>query len=134
MMLKQTAGCAIVTSSLLLIACPQRSAVWVEPGSTARHFVIGVGALAHGPPPANLYGLTVVRCGDENKLPESAVWAIARISEGSVPDRVVFGIAPPGFETRVQAQALLPGCYRVQDSGSGRMEIVVAADGAIRMR
>jgi hypothetical protein len=133
-MLKRMAGCAIVASSLLLIACPQRSAVWVESGSTAQHFVIGVGSRAHGPPPANLYGLTVVRCGDENKLPGSAVLTIARVSEGSVPGRVIFGIAPPGFETRVQPQALLPGCYRVQDSGSGRMEIAVATDGAISMR
>ena len=117
-----------------LVGCPERSAVWVEPGSTANHLVIGIGETAHGPPSANLYGLTVVRCGDESRLPGSAIWAIARVSESSVPTSILYGSTPPGFETRVPAQGLTTGCYRVQDSGSGSVSIDVDASGAVRTK
>lgn len=134
-MLKRSLICAIgLPCTLLLSACPERSAVWVETGSTAGHLVIGIGTTPHGPPPANLYGLTVVRCGEENRLPASAVWTIARAKESPVPGRVLYGSTPPGFETRVPAQAITPGCYRIQDSGSGRTIFDVATNGAVSTR
>ena len=117
-----------------MIGCPQRSAVWIEPNATANHLIIGIGERMHGPPPANNYGLTVVRCGGESRLPGSAVWSIARVSEGPVPARVLYGSAPPGYQRRVSPQALKPGCYRVQDSGSGVAIIDVGASGEVSMK
>ncbi len=132
-MFKKSAALATVFfCSLSVVGCPQRSAVWVEPGSTASHLVIGIGEAEHGRPPANLYGLAVVRCGDESRLPNSAIWSIARVGEGPVPGRVIYGSTPSGFETRVSPQALTPGCYRVQDSGSGRMTIQIDSNGSVQ--
>src|SRR6185437_323737 len=125
---------AAVLACVTLVACPARSAIWIEPGSTANHLVFGLGETRHGPPPKSLYGITVVPCGKEGQLPASAVWAVARSADSAIPGRISYGETPPGFVTRRQAAVLRAGCYRAEDSASGRVEFLVNSDGTVTER
>lgn len=120
-----------IAGCVMLVGCPEKSAIWIEPGSTADHLVFGVGRSRHGPPPKNLHGISVVPCGKESQLPSSAVWTLARSADSAVPRRITYGEAPPGFVSRRQAEALRPGCYRAEDSGSGQIEFTVNSDGTV---
>lgn len=121
-------------AALTLSACPRESAIWVEPGSTATHLVFGVGKSRNGPPLANLYGITVVPCGREDRLPGAAVWILARSEEIPAPVRVTYGEPPRGYVSRKAPGSLQPGCYRAEDSGSGRVEFDVDASGQVHER
>lgn len=115
---------------LILVGCPERSAVWIEAGSSADSLVFGVGRTAHGPPPANLHGLTISPCGADGTS-ETAVWAIARTSAAPVPARINYGLAPHGYSTVAGPTPLRPGCYVAADAGSGRLRFEVKVDGTV---
>ena len=125
---------ALLASTVLLLGCPKRSALWIEPGSTARHLIFGVGKTRHGPPLSSLQGITVVACGRESELPNSALWSLGKSSDGPVPTRIVYGVDPPGYTSHGAAPPLITGCYRAEDSGSGRVEFVVHPEGTVTER
>lgn len=123
-------GLLAAAMTLVLLGCPERSAVWIETGSTADSLVFGVGRTAHGPPPANLHGLTISPCNADGTS-KTAAWAIARTSATPVPGRIAYGHAPLGYTTIAGPLPLTPGCYLAADAGSGRFRFYVRIDGTI---
>ena len=113
--------------------CPQKSAVWIEDGSTSQHLVFRLGRSVGGGPPDDFYGMTVSRCGADGTA-QNAVWAVARSQDVPVPIRVVYGEAPAGYRTVKGPDPLQPGCYEAADSGSGRMRFLVNVDGSVQVQ
>jgi len=111
--------------------CPEKSAVWIEQGSTSQHLVFGLGRTVGGRAPDNFYGMTVSRCGADGTA-QNAIWAIARTDEVPVPTRVVYGEPPSGYRTVKGPERLQPGCYQAADAGSGRLQFRVNADGSVQ--
>lgn len=73
-----------------------------------------------------VYGLTVMTCSGRD------VWTISNTSQGMVPSRIVYGVTPSGFTTRVgPEQPLKPGCYEVVVSGPSRVRFDIAPDGRL---
>lgn len=125
----------LIPLCLVLVACPYRSAVWVEPGSTAEHMVFVLGkADNHPEPPLQLYYFGVYPCPFDDESwgqPEQAVWLIEEAGNASVPRRVVYGVDPPGYKTVRGPAPLTPGCYRARDSGNGFVEFEVLEAGGV---
>jgi len=116
------------------IACPQRTAVWVEPGSSQNHLVLRIADRVGGKGRIALAGLRVDRCGDSN-VGTTGPWIIHGMggtSDSTV--QVVYGEVPAGFEETHPAEPLASGCYEVTISGNGRTRFDVLDDGTIAPR
>jgi hypothetical protein len=117
----------------LLAACPQRTAVWVEPGSTAAHLTIGVGKKRGQPGGADIGVVRVYRC-DGAATGEGAMWAVGPSSGTGDVRQIVYGQTPAGFVSNQGPQPLTPGCYRIDVSGTGKTEFQVGNDGTVTER
>jgi hypothetical protein len=73
-----------------------------------------------------LYGLTVMTCHGR------AVWTISNQRLGLAPSRIVYGVTPDGFVTRVGPELpLKPGCYEVVVSGPAKKRFTIEPDGRV---
>jgi len=111
-----------------------RSAVWVQPGSTATHLVFRISSRRGNEKPIWIGAFRVDRCGDDGSDATSAgLWVIGNDSGGPV-SRITYGAVPPGFTQYKTPLQLRPGCYRVTISGTGRTEFEIQSDGNVRER
>ena len=119
---------ALTVAALFLTACPQRTAIWLKPGSTrdSLRFIIsdkrgGERILAFG-------GLRVEPCEASNR-PVWVIWdslgAWTRVRE------VLYGEAPEHFVEDAPAVPLEPGCYLASILGIGRIEFKVTSAGGV---
>jgi hypothetical protein len=123
----------ILSAALILFvgitACPQKTAVWIEPGSTVKHLVFNVGPKRGRTGLKGLGYLRIYPCGGPTAGP-GATW-VAGVDYGSgVVHQVLYGQVPPGF-TASEAQPLEPGCYMAAISGTGRTRFEVRPDGDV---
>lgn len=121
---------AAVAGLICLAACPQKTAVWVEPGSSASHLVLGIADSRGRRGPVAIGAIRVYECGGDDSGP-GAMWVVG--PRGGTADirRIVYGTTPPGFVSDQGPRALTPGCYRVEISGTGSTEFTVDAKGAV---
>jgi len=92
-------------------------------------------AIVPAPPPATVafvlgnrtlfYGLTVMSCSGRT------MWTLANEQLVEPPARIIYGVAPPGFVSRVGPFALTPGCYEVIFSGPTRVRFHIGPDGRL---
>jgi hypothetical protein len=115
-----------VSLSVLLCACPQRTAVWVGKGSTADSLTLVLGKWRGREDHLSTH-LRIDRCGydwledDEDR----ALWK--GHVEGS---RVVYRDSSEAADMR-GAPALGPGCYHVTTSGTGEVAFTVDSLGRV---
>lgn len=116
----------VVSLSLLLGACPQKTAVWVDAGSTADRLTLVLGK-TRGRENHVSTSLRIDRCA-YNWLEDDqdrALW------KGHVDgSRVVYGSASGAADMR-GAPALGPGCYHVTTSGTGDVAFTVDSLGRV---
>ena len=98
--------------------------VRVEPGTTPLTPVFVLTDTTGQQPSGTIYGLSVVRCGDD-----TAVWQIAADGSLSAPSRIEYGHAPPGYVVRSGPEPLRAGCYDVFVTDGRRARFRVDAAG-----
>ena len=123
---------AVATFScvLVLCGCPQRTAVWVEAGSTANHLVLKIGK-SRGVIGGVAVGVVRVdRCANPT-TGAGAMWVVGPQHGTADMDSLVYGVAPDGFVSDQGPQSLTPGCYRVSISGTGRVSFAIDSIGHV---
>ena len=118
-------------SAGLLTACPERTAIWMVPGSTANHLEFEVGRRRGHPDPAAFRYLTMTACHGATK---GFLWSVSQ--DASRRDvrgvsRVRFPKTPPGYGHYGPTGPLLAGCYEASVNGSGRTRVEVQSDGSV---
>src|SRR5919204_1032292 len=117
--------------SVLLMACPQRTAVWIVRGSTISHLEFGISDRRNGTEAVFFGGFRISSCGSESQSGES-VWLIEADSLNEIPPtRLVYGIVPLGFHNLKGPEPLKSGCYSVGMSGTGNLRFVIRPDGSV---
>lgn len=121
--------CATVVLIATLTACAAENRIRVAPGSTRDSLVFLIdgadGTAAHG----LVYGLTVLRCGDQLVL-----WTIAADGSRTIPDKVRYGQLVPGFSIRAGPEPLTQGCYQAIISSATPLSFDVDPFGAVLPR
>ncbi len=112
------------------MACQQKTAVWVEQGSTVSQLVLRFGE-KHGRPGGAQIGVVRVYGCDGASSGPGAFWAVG--PHGGTADftRLVYGETPPGFVSDEGPLPLTPGCYKVAISGTGTTEFEIDPDGKV---
>jgi hypothetical protein len=135
MLPRQTTACLLLP--MLLAACPERTALWILPGSTVDSLVFAIGErLGHEKPLSFTY-LLVDGCDSPSRgrLDSPTGWAIVRsggdLGTPGYPTRVRYGMVPAGFDSVRTAPALLPGCYVADIIGTGGVAFNVRGDGTV---
>jgi hypothetical protein len=114
----------------MILGCPQRAHVWVEPGSTSVALVFRVGAFLDKPGMVALGTFAVERCAPNDTT--TRMWLVYADELTDKVDRIVYGAVPPAFTQKAPARQLTPGCYIAAVGGSpGRRKFIVNASGAI---
>lgn len=122
---------AALLAALILMGCPEKSAVWIVDGSTATRLEFGIGRTRDDPRGFETDGIRVFRC-DGPSAGEGAVWAASVDTVGPGPvKRVVYGDPLPGWRSVQGPSPITPGCYRAAISGTGRTEFEVKPDGSV---
>ncbi len=122
----------VLSICVFLVGCPRKTAVWVEPGSTADHLVFRVSEWRGGSDPIWISVFRVDRF-----LPASGEyemhWGFGAAPEGA-PDlaQIVFGERPAGTEPLQglgpDAPELAEGCYLAWTTGTGSATFLVQQD------
>jgi hypothetical protein len=117
--------------ALATLGCPQRTAVWVIPGSTTSSLEFGISD-GRGSSKGIEFGyLRVNPCAGSDFGPSGATWLLAE--NGVAPayvNRVRYGVTPLGYRSEQGPVPLQPGCYRASTRGS-HVEFLVRSDGTI---
>ena len=108
---------------LLLAACPQRTAVWIAEGSTARDLTFVLGQKEGRERRIQSY-VRVDRCGPWYR--DSAMWIASADTS-----RVTYGVTGPGATEQQPARPLVPGCYSVMTGGTGSVAFAVDSLGGV---
>lgn len=121
---------------LVLLGCPQRTALWLDPDATLNRAVFILGR-DQGHPQAVEVGLVRVdECGalGGGTYPpvSSAKWFLEATVEDVSVERLTYGSVPPGFTEASNAGDLELGrCYVVSVTGDGTLRFQVAEDGRL---
>ena len=113
-----------------LTACPQRTAVWIEQGSTASHVIFGIADTRHGSGRVSIGVVRVYGC-EAPDGGQGAMWVVSPKNGTANVHQLVYGETPPGFVSDQGPRPLAPGCYRVAISGTGRTQFTIDATGAV---
>ena len=116
---------------LALVACPQRRAIWLVPGSTAEALELGLGVKTGHEKAVDFGGLTVWRC-DAAYGRNKPLWAIEANTvqpPDTFPTRLRYAHVPTGFRERSPAEPLVPGCYIARTTGTGATKFEVESSG-----
>jgi hypothetical protein len=108
---------------------PQRSAVWVAPGSKATDLTFVFGHERSAEAPIALGAISVHPCGTPGGPAEvNAMWFIVSRSGAESMTRLRYGDSRPSFAVLVPPRALTPDCYDAEITGMGRTRLQVEAD------
>lgn len=122
--------CAVLLPALA--GCPERTAVWVLPGSTGSHLEFGIASNRDGTSAVLIDVLRVNACDSAGYGFTGASWVLSRASDvNPPPTRVTYGQTPLGFRSEQGPRPLAVGCYDVAVSGTGRERFQVRTDGAV---
>lgn len=121
----------VLALALALTGCPQATAVWLEPGARVGSVNFLVSARRGGGVGVEIGLLRVDRCADSTRQGGIPVWLITGAGGSAAAHRVTYGDVPPGFALSQPPKPLLPGCYRVIVSGTGRMLFDVREDSTV---
>lgn len=121
---------AILIPAALLVACPQRTAIWIEPGSTINHLVFRMGAEYGQPGGAQFGAIRVYRCDAPDSGP-GADWVVGPVGGTAPITALVYGEVPSGFISDQGPMPLRPGCYRVGGSGTGSTSFDIDSTGHV---
>ena len=122
---------------LLLTACPERDYVSIRPGSTRSHLVFQVSSVRDDPQSGYDGGIRIDHCGNPPDYTSIPVWGASPALDLIAPPvhEIVFGQLPTGYEPLMNQPAapmeLVPGCYLVTLSGTGRTTFDVHSDGTV---
>ena len=123
--------CAIVLAICLVSACPQRTEIWVAPGSKRVGLTFALGVDKGRRKTVALGMFAVSRCTLAEDDSGSVLWRILADDRARMVDSIAYGKAPNGFRATVAPSPLAEGCYIAQTSGTGRMRFRVASDGNV---
>jgi hypothetical protein len=104
-------------------ACSYGYSVWVIPGSTTNHLVLGLATEKHGTNVKGLRFFYVEPCDvrDDREF-ASRTWQIeANASyDGGGPElaHLTYGVVPSGFQATIPSKPLKPGCYYASASAT----------------
>lgn len=118
-----------IVGLLCLTACPQKTAVWVETGSSARHVVFRISDRRGGTGSVSIGVVRVYECGGSSSG-EGAMWVVGPRAGTANLQSITYGITPQGFASDQGPRPLTRGCYEVAVSGTGRTQFTVDANGA----
>ena len=127
---------AVLSTALVIAACPMKSAIWIVEGSTAAHLEFGISDKRHGRTSIQWGGITVRDCylrlrpGQEQRL----YWGLERDPQSwgdAWPIRILYGAVPTGFHNLQEPESLVPGCYEASVSGTGYVAFVVDSAGGV---
>ena len=124
---------SLILTTVLLTACPQRTAVWIESGSTSNHLVIDLGSKRGSLGDADIGVVRVHRC-DASPTGSGAAWVVGPNGGTARFSRLVYGETPSGFISSQGPTPLVAGCYRVEISGTGQAAFYVGRDGTVTER
>ena len=120
-----------VSSCIVLLGCPEFTAVWLPHGATSSSLAFELGYEQGVSEPIDLRELRVHVCGTNSASRMGvAIWIISRETNERL-SQVRFGETPMGFKSESKPPNLTPGCYIVQISGTGRMKFQVLNDGRV---
>lgn len=123
---------AILFSALTVLACPQRTAIWVLPGSNQDHLEFGISDRRNGERAVVVDFLRISSCDAPSYGSTAAVWLLDRTDDiPPPPTRIVYGQAPIGFRSEYGPAALVAGCYRAAVPGTGATRFIVHEDGTV---
>jgi hypothetical protein len=128
---------ALLCAGLVVLSgCPQQTALWIEPGSTAEHLVFGISNVRGGTTAIQITVLRIDRW-DVQSGGYLLHWGYGA-GGGIVPDgstRIMYGVMPGDAEPLEGAPAEAPplqeGCYLAYDTGTGRAVFLVDAAGRV---
>src|SRR5664279_1922128 len=126
-----------VIAALVLVGCPQRTAVWIEPGSTAAHLTFRMAEKRGGHKAVSVGVFRVDQCTSPSDARTVPMWGAGTTASAtsSALSRIVYGDMPNGYEPLIHqgdsALALAPGCYRATISGTGEVVFDVTNDGQV---
>jgi hypothetical protein len=123
-----------VVALVIVTACEMPSAVWIEKGSTVAHLVFGIGRTKHGKPLDYFPYFSVFSCSTPEENAKDAIWAVSSQPGSAIPTRILYGEAPPGWETDQGPVALTPGCYDASTPGTGHVRFDVDSAGGVTER
>jgi len=119
---------------LLLAGCPQRTAIWVVPGSTRDSLVFALGA-RRGHEKSFQWLIRVDRCEDPGRgyYKGDALWTawVDHSKFWKWPTRVTYGVAGKGIEVLDSVKPLTVGCYLATTNGTGDIAFVIDSAGAV---
>ena len=127
--MKQRARLFPLATAVFLLGCPQRTAVWLEPGSSRSTLAFVISNRRGNTNGIGIEGLRVDRCDANVDAPPQ--WMIVGTYGTASAHRIRYGQLPEGFSTARQPEALSTGCYRVTISGTGRLRFDVRSDGSV---
>lgn len=118
--------------AIFLLGCPQRTAIWLEPGSRLSALTFLVSTRKGLPDPVDIGVLRVDRCGANER--SKPLWLITGTGGTATIHRIRYGVLPQDFASGGNPQVLVPGCYQVTISGTGWMEFDVHPDSTVTER
>lgn len=127
----------LVFATTVLTACPQKTQVWIQPGSSANNLVFVFGKDLGEEREVALGDIQVFRCADtdvafDNKEAiRRAVWWTLTQNSAISRSRAKYGELISGFQTLAGPKTLDPDCYFVGISGTGETRFEVLRDGTI---
>ena len=112
---------------LALTACPQETAVWIAPGSTASDLTFLFGRDQGRERRISIF-VRVDRCDRiaQGGHGGESMWMVQIDTS-----RITYGETGPGAWAESPARPLTPGCYHVMMSGTGGLVFSVGPNGAI---
>jgi hypothetical protein len=128
---KALATVSLILASVAAGACRQKTAIWIEHGSTAAHLVFGISKTPYGNESIAMGVLRVERCSPTSKGYGEPMWVVGPRAGTADIRRIVYGQTPPDFVSDVGPRPLGPGCYRALISGTGEAEFVVGEDSSV---
>lgn len=108
---------------LALAACPEKTAMWIAEGSTARELTLVFGETKGRERRMSSF-VRVDRCGPWDR--DSALWLVSIDTS-----RLTYGVPGPGASQESEARPLGPGCYLAHMSGTGSVVFAVDSLGAV---
>jgi hypothetical protein len=112
---------------LALAACPQKTAAWIAPGSTASDLTFLFGHDRGRERRLSTF-IRVDRCDQiaQGGHGGKSMWMV-QIDTA----RITYGETGPGAWAESPARPLTPGCYHVMTTGTGKLVFSVGPDGAV---
>lgn len=118
--------------SFVLVACPQRTAIWIVPGASVEHLVFGVSDEVGGTNAVDFTFLRVYRCERQALDTAGTVWMVEPAhNRPPYPTKIVYGETPTGYQTTTGPFPLKVGCYDARIVGTGMVRFIVREDGSI---